>query len=280
MRIRHRAATAIAAIITVPLAVAGCAAAPPSTGAEHASLPAHVHGIVIDRATGDLLLGAHDGIYTASATGDGFSRVGKVGFDAMGLTSTGDALIASGHPGPNAPEEWGEPNLGIIRSTDGGRTWDPVAFTGEKDFHALAAATDGTTYGIAVDSADLLRSNDAGATWELTGASPRALALTVDVDGRVIAGTPDGLKWSADRGESFAAWDGAPAMYTLAASPNGGLLVGVDANEQIWTTTAGATRWRPIGSVHGAAQAIAVTDAGDVIVVDDSGLTTLPSIGS
>lgn len=280
MRIRHRAATVIAAIITVPLTLAGCAATPPSTGAEHASLPTHVHGIVIDPISGDVLLGAHDGIYTASAAGDGFSRVGIVGFDAMGLTSTGDALIASGHPGPNAPEAWGERNLGIIRSTDGGRTWDPVAFTGEKDFHTLAAATDGTTYGVAVDSADLLRSDDAGSTWELTGAPPRALALTVDADGRVIASTPNGLRWSADRGESFTAWDGAPGIYALAASPNGELLVGVDANEQIWTTTAGATRWRPVGSVHGAAQALAVTDAGDVIVVDDSGLTTLPSIAA
>src|SRR3546814_20591154 len=88
----------------------------------------------------------------------------------MGLTAVDDTLIASGHPGRGTPGELGEGNLGIIRSSDGGMTWKPVAFNGEKDFHVLTAGPDGTLSGQETGDGLILASTDLGATWATTGA--------------------------------------------------------------------------------------------------------------
>lgn len=147
MRIHLRATASFVALLG--LFLAGCAAAElPSTGSDHAATAvAHVHAIVPAPDYDGFLLGTHEGIYAATPDGQLGSRAGNYGFDAMGLTAIDDTLIASGHPARDTPVELGAVNLGIIRSRDGGTTWDPVAFTGEKDFHTLAAAPDGTLYG-------------------------------------------------------------------------------------------------------------------------------------
>ena len=137
MRIPLRATAVLVALLT--LSLTGCTAgAPPSTGTDHATVLPHVHAIVPAPDGDGFLLGTHDGVYTATSAGQLGTRVGRDNLDAMGLTAVGSDLIASGHPGTLTPTELGDQNLGIIRSRDGGDTWDPVAFTGEKDFHALA----------------------------------------------------------------------------------------------------------------------------------------------
>lgn len=45
----------------------------------------------------------------------------------------------------------------------------------------------------------------------------------------------------------------------------------------IWTTTISDEQWRNTGTAHGSAQAIAVGNNGDILIVDDSGLTLLPA---
>ncbi|WP_438354465.1 WD40/YVTN/BNR-like repeat-containing protein [Microbacterium sp. CJ88] len=276
MSIPRRAMTGVVALLILTLTA--CAAPePPSTGADHATNPTdHVHAIVTDPGGDGFLIGTHQGIYTATGDGTLGSRVGA-GFDAMGLTVVGTELIASGHPGPSTPTEWGSPNLGIIRSSDNAQTWDPVAFTGEKDFHALTAAPDGSIYALATDSIDLQRSVDGGTSWAPTGASLMASALTVDATGRLVATTPDGLRTSTDDGATFSPWPDAPLLYVLAASPDQQRLVGVDTKERIWVTTAGASGWVEAGTAHGAAQAATITNSGNLFIADDSGLTYLES---
>lgn len=271
-------ATGLVALLT--LSLTGCAAAaPPTTGADHAAtVTAHVHAIVPAPDGDGFLLGTHEGIYTATAGGDIGTRVGGDDFDVMGLTVLGDDLIASGHPGRNTPSELGDPNLGVIRSQDGGETWAPVAFTGEKDFHALTAGPDDTLYGQDASSNVLLTSTDAGSTWTATGGELLAFGLAVDANDRVIAVTPDGPQVSTDRGATFSPLPDAPRLILIAASPDHQSLIGVDNNETIWTSTGGAD-WQDIGTVHGPPQAITITDDGVVLVVDDSGLSRLPSAG-
>ncbi|MEI3866397.1 hypothetical protein V6S02_04780 [Microbacterium sp. CCNWLW134] len=268
-------ATGLVALLTLTLT--GCATAtPPSTGADHAPpVTAHVHAIVPAPDGNGFLLGTHEGIYTATADGEIGIRVGGDDLDAMGLTALGDDLIASGHPGRSTPPELGEGNLGIIRSQDGGETWEPVAFTGEKDFHALTAGPDDTLYGQDASSNMLLTSTDAGATWTPTGSTLLAFGLAVDANGRIIAVTPDGPQASTDRGATFSPMADAPRLFLIAASPDHQRLIGVDNDETIWTSTASG-EWQNIGTVHGPAEAITITDDGAVLVVDDSGLSRLP----
>lgn len=276
MRIHLRAAAGVAALSV--LVLTGCTVGdPPSTGADHASPAAHVHAIVANPAEDGFLLGTHEGIYTASADGQLGGRVSDVVFDAMGLTAVGGELLASGHPGSRSPAEWGTPNLGIIRSTDAGQSWESIAFPGEKDFHALAAGPAGTVFGVASDSVELLASEDRGETWSSTGASLLSFAMAVDATGRVIAVTSDGLQVSANDGASFSPWSEAPSLVTVSTSRDHQRVVGVDTKERIWVTTAGAQQWTQMGTVHGTAQAIAITDTGDILVVDDSGISSLPA---
>ena len=136
---------AITATVTVALLLTGCSTTPaePDAPAGTAAGFGHVHGIV-DAGDSTVLLGTHTGLYTLGEDGTVTGPVGGIDLDAMGLTATGDTLYASGHPGPSTPAELGAPNLGIIRSLDAGASWEPVAFTGEEDFHVLTVTGDGT----------------------------------------------------------------------------------------------------------------------------------------
>lgn len=263
--------------VVVGLALTGCAAtAQPTTSHDHATDLDHVHAIVADPGGDGFLLGAHDGIYPATRDAEVGEKLATTDFDAMGLTVVDDVLIASGHPGPNTPSELGSPHLGIIRSDDGARSWSPVTFTSEKDFHVLTATPEGTLYGIATDSIELLRSDDRGQAWTPVGDGILAFSLVTDASNRLLASTPDGVQISSDGGRTFAPLDGAPALYLLAASPDGQNLVGVGAGEQIWTSTASSKDWQQVAITHGPAQAVAITDDAAVLVFDDSGLSLIP----
>ncbi len=237
----------------------------------------HVHGIVEDPAGEGFLLGTHEGIFTVTWDGELGPRLADTDFDAMGLTVVDDTLVVSGHPGRNTPPELGTPNLGIIRSADNGTTWEPTAFTGEKDFHALTAGLDGTLYGVATDASEVLTSSDGGATWQSTGASVYAMSIAADAAGRVIASTSEGLMVSTDRAVTFQEWAGAPRLVGLSSSPDHNRVVGIGSQGKIWTTTAGAQNWYEVGTAHGTTQAVTITNNGDILVVDDSGLTLVTS---
>lgn len=278
MRFSLRVTTGVIALSLLTLT--GCSAAKtasaPTDSAEAATAISHVHAIVADPAGEGFLLGTHEGIYAVDATGALGGRVGSADFDAMGLTTTEGTLLASGHPGANTPAEWGAPHLGIIRSKDGAASWEPVTFTGQKDFHAMTSGPDGTVFALATDSPELLSSTDNGDTWSSTGATTDAVAFAVDWEGRVIAATPEGTQLSTDGGASFSPWADAPAVYRVAASPDHELVMGVDTDNTIWVTSA-AGAWTEAGAVQGSAQAVAITNTGDIVLVDERGLSYLPA---
>ncbi|MEZ5214111.1 MAG: hypothetical protein R2692_04865 [Microbacterium sp.] len=132
-------------------------------------------------------------------------------------------------------------------------------------------------YAIATDVSDVIRSDDAGLTWEPTGADLVAASLAVDGRGRVIAATEEGVQISTDGGASFAAWPEAPLLYTLGAAADRTQVVGVGTDGQIWVTGAGAASWEPAGRVDGRVQAVGMDAAGRIVIVDEtSGITILP----
>ena len=274
---RNRIILGSAGALAAAGTLVGCASTPDAPAEQRSGLPAHVHAVVVAPASDQLLLGTHEGAYPVSPTGELGERLGELGFDAMGLTATSQALIASGHPGPLTPSYLPGPNLGIIRSSDGGLSWEPVAFIGEKDFHALAAGADDTVYGIATDGSDVLRSDDGGASWAPTGARLEDTAgIAVDATGRVVAATPAGLQLSTDRGVSFAAWPDAPLLYTVGASPDRETLVGVATDGRVWLLTAGEGQWREAGMVEGQVQAAGITADGTIVIVDEDSIIMLP----
>jgi photosystem II stability/assembly factor-like uncharacterized protein len=132
-------ALAIAAVSIAGLV--GCSSAEPAPAATPSTPVApelastHVHGAAFDPGHGGLLLATHHGLIEVA---DGaLTPVGPV-IDLMGFTVAGtDHYLASGHPGLHV--DLPEP-VGLIETTDGGRTWTPLSRQGQSDFHALTVS--------------------------------------------------------------------------------------------------------------------------------------------
>lgn len=162
----------------------------------------HLHGLAVDRTNPDyLFIATHHGLYRASA--DGAAILVSIVQDFMGFSpSPTDArtMFASGHPATGG-------NLGLIVSTDAGRTWEQrsLGLNGPADFHMLAVsrADPNVIYGV---FGALQRSSDSGVTWVVAGqVPPRTVdiaASAIDPD-RVYAAGADGLFVSDDSGATW-----------------------------------------------------------------------------
>ena len=124
----------------------------------------HIHSV---RAFGDqIILGTHEGLfrYIDQKT---VQSMGPENFDIMGLAAFGNQLFASGHPGPGS--KLPEP-VGLLLSSDRGKSWKKMGLQGEVDFHLLESAG-AEMYGIDSGSGNLLYSKNAGKSWVSRGKS-------------------------------------------------------------------------------------------------------------
>lgn len=206
-----------------------------------APLLGHLHGAVIDGA--DLLVGTHDGVHRVSVDSGTTQRVGDSTDDFMGFAGDPSGLlVASGHPGPGSTL----PNpLGLITSTDGGASWEPISLTGEVDFHSLAVDGDEV---VGWDTrGPVLWSTDRGATWqEGPSLTPTSLAW---FDGKVWMATPDQglLTWQPGGDTAVPGGEQIPAVL-LAASGDGQALWRIDRDGAVHRTLDGVT-WQQAGRV-------------------------------
>mgnify|MGYP003133799498 CR=1 FL=1 len=242
-----------------------------NTGSDHdapgAESIAHVHGLGIDPNDGVLHVATHNGLYRMPDDGP-VERISAERHDFMGFTVDGpDRFLASGHPGigTEAFQELDRPLFGLIESTDGGRTWEPVSLSGEVDFHGLEAAH-GNVYGFDSTSGRLLVSTDGGSTWEQRSNIPIAdLAIDPADEDRIVASTAEGLAESADGGRTWQLLDG-PAVVFLDWHAERGLW-GLDGQGTVHRLEGGA--WRAVEDLAGSPQALLVHDNGIVASVDD-----------
>src|SRR3546814_17263184 len=102
----------------------------------------------------------------------------------MGFVVSGDdRFLASGHPDlrEDAPS-----SLGLVRSDDAARSWQPVSLRGDADLHAIVLAP-GKVYAADATSRQILVSEDEGRRWELRGPADVA-TLAVDPPDRKSVG--------------------------------------------------------------------------------------------
>jgi len=193
----------------------------------------HVHGLGVNPGDGALYAATHTGLFRLDGAGDA-ERIGDRYQDTMGFTITGpDRFIASGHPDLRDEDlrvDGKPPLLGLLESTDRGRTWQPRSLLGDADLHAIVADGDRV---IAYDSTGerVMASGDGGRTFE-----PRSSVALVDLavdreDGdHVVAVTPEGsLLESVDGART---WSSHPAV------PPGGLAVLRWGDDGLWGGTA------------------------------------------
>lgn len=126
-----------AAGLLLPVAlIAGCTTSETRGPAVPDAL-GHIHGLGIDPADDSLYVATHSGLHRVGADGQR-NRVPGWDQDLMGFTVIGPRhFLAGGHPDVRQD---GPPHLGLIESTDAGRTWRTLALQGAADFHILEPA--------------------------------------------------------------------------------------------------------------------------------------------
>lgn len=122
----------------------------------------HIHNVRVLGKT--ILLGTHEGLYILNGKND-ITKASPENFDVMGLSVDGSRIYASGHPG--AGSKLPEP-IGLLLSTNSGKSWKKISLQGEVDFHLLESSGS-ELYGADSQSGNLLYSEDFGKTWSNRG---------------------------------------------------------------------------------------------------------------
>ena len=223
-RSKARRVTAGVVLGVLGVAVLAACSSESNAAAEHSESAApgweHVHNLAVD---GDrVLLGSHVGLWQ-QRPGQSSTLASDARFDVMGLTRDGSRWLASGHP---ANGDEGPADLGLLQSTDEGRTWQPVSLSGQIDFHRLTASGS-TIVGLSAHDGALLKSTDDGLSWSNLGSPPLFDVALDPTDSTTLLATTDaGPVRSTDGGVTFTPVTGAPLLALLAWSDAG--VVGVD----------------------------------------------------
>ena len=188
----------------------------------------HVHGLAFSPDGKAILVPSHTGL--AVFRDGGWSEVNGPIHDFAGFSLVENAMYASGHP----PEGSALPNpLGLVKSSDGGETWQPLALGGEADFHWIAAGYRSravyvlsTQPNSAMPVPGLHMTRDEGKTWRRStaqGLEGEAFAIAAHPQQAeiVAVATAKGLYLSRDAGGSFRRVDGRQAVTAVAFDIDG-----------------------------------------------------------
>ncbi len=238
---------------------------------------AHIHGLGVDPAAPDtVFVATHFGLHVHE-DGEWAQRSEDIA-DHMGFTLiSSELMFRSGHPSLEMRDE--DPalgtNLGVQRSTDGGRTWETITPEMDQpyDFHAMTATHGDPPVIIGGDSGGrgVVRSPDGGETWEAVeagGLPDQVGAFTVSPDGsKLYASTEAGLLRSDDLGEGWEPVSPEP-LFALAAAGEG--LLYASRESTVLRSSDGGESWDATGP-DGSSLIVALTctpDGQTVVAAD------------
>ena len=219
----------------------------------------HVHGLGVDPETGTLYAGTHYGLFRLPENGKG-RRVADRVQDFMGFTVAGPGhFLASGHPGEGQD---GPSSLGLIESTDNGRTWHTLSLAGEADFHALEYRH-GRVYGVNSMTGQFMVSDDK-TTWDGRTNLPIAdFAVSPDGPDVIVATTEQGLARSEDGGRNFALVQDAPLLLLVGWAEDG-TLVGIGPEGTVYASPGEAGAWEQRGALESSPEALAAVSQDEI----------------
>ncbi len=188
----------------------------------------HGHGLAFSSDGKTMLAPSHEGL-AEFRDGEWTQRAGAIrGFSGFSVTE--GAIYSSGHPRPGVAAAG---SAGLIRSTDGGRTWQPLALAGIADFRLLAAGYRSRAIYVvsgrpnsAMRTPGLYVTHDQGKNWRRGAARGlkgeiHALAAHPSEAGTLAVGTGNGLFLSRDAGQSFERLDGREPATAVAFDVDG-----------------------------------------------------------
>jgi hypothetical protein len=267
---RHQHVRRLVPLVVTGLLLAACGQQQTGETPEAAGEPAglaHVHGLGVDPADGALYAASHHGVFRVPEDGDPV-KVSETQ-DTMGFTVVGPGhFLGSGHPSPEDTER--PPHLGLIESTDAGRTWTTLSLSGEVDFHALEAKHD-QVYGFDSQTQRVMVSTDR-TTWDRR-AQLSLVDFAVDPTNpdTLLATTEQGLARSSDGGRTFTPAPNAPT-FLLIDWPSESMVVAVTPDGTIQHSSDAGVTWTSGGSVSGAPEALATRGTSEIYVATDGGI--------
>jgi hypothetical protein len=257
----------LAARVVLALAAAGCggddaapqatptaAAATPSAAAPASAADAFIGSIAVDPGDTTVMLGTGVGLFRLDKGAKAAERVvgelrtpdgaGEVSSNLVVRYAGPGDLVASGHPqGGSLPE-----NLGLIRSSDRGETWEPIAELGQSDYHILQVAGERVA-AVNADAKEIRVSGDGGGSF--AARTPPDTPLDVAFDpgdpARMVVTTSQGVFSSGDEGRSWRPRDATPSAQLAWAKPDA--LYRADPGGLIKVSADGGATWKDAGNV-------------------------------
>ncbi len=229
----------------------------------------HVHGIGVDPTDSSILYIATHGDFYQSRNGALPVKVDKVRADYMAFNAPHDKespLYASGHPSSGG-------NTGLIKSFDGGITWQQVAKVLEPavDFHAMTLSNSDPNLILGFDSSGrgLFKTIDAGNTWENLEYPEyiSALAIFPNDSQLIFAGTGNGIYNSNDGGKTWnhIAYEGL-AVYAMSFDDEGILFASVNTFGLVRSDDLGAS-WEDLPDIDLTVTSIAFDSPNKILYV-------------
>jgi photosystem II stability/assembly factor-like uncharacterized protein len=280
-RTRRRSPLAGAAIVIVIAIVLVFAL---TRGGDNGSSPASgafvggdLHSLVA-MPDGRVYVGGHDGVAVTRDDGRTWRQVDTLAHaDAMGWGQHDGTLFVSGHPGLNRSSDDGAtfqranaglpdtdmhsfgagrstlygagPRLGVVASTDVGRSWQQrAADAGNAFFGRILVDPDDDNHLIAADAqAGPVESRDGGRSWQPLDAPPAAWLSSPDGGRTLLASGGGNATRSTDGGRTWQALRLPDGALLVEAAPGDGQhlyaagLTGTDA--RLWTSSDGGATW-------------------------------------
>lgn len=237
-----------------------------------------LHSLVVDPTTpGRLFIGGHDAVSASADGGRTWSRVESLnGADAMGWAFAAQAVYVSGHPGISRSSDGatvfrrandglpdtdvhafgaggstlyaGGPALGVIASTDGGRTWDArTSDAGQAFFGRILTGPGDDQHLVGADArSGATESTDGGRTWHTLGGPPSAVWVSRSGSTLYVSG-PEGAASSPDGGKTWEEMALPAGASLVEADPNDPAVVYTGIHDgvaaQVMVSRDGGVRW-------------------------------------
>ncbi|ASK61338.1 hypothetical protein CFK37_03695 [Virgibacillus phasianinus] len=193
----------------------------------------HIHGLGYTSDGEELFVPAHDGLRVYK-DGSWTTPTEGAKHDYMGFNMFKDGFYSSGHPAPNS--DLANP-LGIVRSTDKGKTIEKLDLYGEIDFHGMTVGYDteeiyvfNPSENSRMSQPGFYYSTDKTKSWkqaELAGLEGQAgtLAAHPTKKGVVAIGTDQGVFLSENHGNQFEKLSVSGAVSAVSFGHKNNLLV-------------------------------------------------------
>lgn len=230
----------------------------------------HIHGLGFDPAQRNTLFIATHGDFYWSVNDGPPSKVDEQRADYMAFSapySQGVPLYASGHPATGG-------NTGLIKSTDGGKTWQQVATVLDSpiDFHAMGVTKSDPNLIIGFDSEGrgLFKTVDAGKNWQALQFPDYVSALAISpIDSDLVfAGTGKGIYQSSDGAQTWTQIEQYKGLsvFALTFDENGVLYASIDQFGLSKSADLGKT-WEKINTPKFTTTSIAVNSQNDILYI-------------